>query len=191
MSQGAAVEAGFRRPSLLGVGVIVWLASELMFFSGLFAAYFSLRAGTAEWPPEGVELDVPRTAAATVVLVASSLTLHLGVKRADHGHRRAAVGWTIATIVLGALFVANQAAEWAVLEFSAGDHAYGSIFYLATGFHGLHVIGGLLLMAAVLLVAAGNDARIGLPEPLTMAEYYWHFVDVVWIGLFATIYLIK
>ena len=191
MSQGAAVEAGFRRPSMLGVGVIVWLASELMFFSGLFAAYFSLRASAADWPPEGVELDVPRTAAATVVLVASSLTLHLGVRRADRGHRRAATGWTIATVVLGALFVANQGAEWAVLDFSASDHAYGSIFYLATGFHGLHVIGGLLLMIAVLLLGAGRDARIGLAEPLTMAEYYWHFVDVVWIGLFASIYLLQ
>ena len=176
---------------MLGVGVIVWLASELMFFSGLFAAYFSLRAGTVEWPPPGAELDVPRTAVATVVLVASSLTLHLGVKRADHGHRRAAVWWTVITVLLGAAFVGNQAAEWMTLEFSAGDHAYGSIFYIATGFHGLHVIGGLLLMLAVLGLATGRGARIGLAEPLTMAEYYWHFVDVVWIGLFASIYLLQ
>ena len=191
MSQGAAVEAGFRRPSLLGVGVIVWLASELMFFSGLFAAYFSLRASTADWPPEGVELDVPRTAVATVVLVASSLTLHLGVKRADHGHRRAANGWTIATLVLGALFVANQAAEWAVLDFSAGDHAYGSIFYLATGFHGLHVIGGLVLMAAVAGVTLGRSSQAPLAPVMEVTGYYWHFVDVVWVGVFATVYLIQ
>jgi cytochrome c oxidase subunit III len=113
------------------------------------------------------------------------------VRRADRGHRRAAVGWTLATVALGAVFVVNQGLEWGELPFSAGDHAYGSIFYLATGFHGLHVIGGLVLMLAVLALATGRGARIGLAEPLTMAEYYWHFVDVVWIGLFASIYLLQ
>ena len=177
-------------PSMVGVGVVVWLASELMFFAGLFAAWFFLRAENGDaWPPDDVELATGRTALATAVLVASSLTVHAAVRAAEHGDRRSAARWTLLTVGLGALFLTNQALEYAELEFSLSSNAYGSMFYLLTGFHGLHVLGGLVLLLAVLAVGTGRT-RAGLEEPLTMASYYWHFVDVVWVAMFAVVYLL-
>jgi cytochrome c oxidase subunit 3 len=175
---------------MLGIGMVVWLASELMFFAGLFAAWFGVRAVNEVWPPDGVHLDVPRTAVATVVLVASSFTLHAGERAAHHGDRSRAVGWVLLTAVLGTAFLANQAVEWAELDFSVSSHAYGTLFYVLTGFHGLHVLGGVVLMLAVLGVGTGRGTRAPLHESLTVTAYYWHFVDVVWVAMFATIYLL-
>ena len=146
-----------RRPSPLGVGVVVWLASELMFFSGLFAAYFTLRATDHPWPPPGVELATARTAVATVVLVASSFTMHLASKAASANRRATAVRWLVVTALLGMAFLSNQAIEYVQAPFSISSHAYGSIFYLMTGFHGLHVIGGLIFMAAVSATILGRS----------------------------------
>ncbi|MBW3580726.1 MAG: cytochrome c oxidase subunit 3 [Actinobacteria bacterium] len=176
-------------PSMLAVGTVVWLASELMFFSGLFAGWFTLRAANAVWPPEGAEVDPLRTGLATVVLLASSFTMHAGTRAAEHGDRRRAVRWVLATVVMGSVFVTNQALEYTELDFTLSSHAYGSIFYLMTGFHGLHVIGGLGLMLAVIGVGTGRT-RASLAEGLTVTEYYWHFVDVVWVGMFVTIYVL-
>jgi cytochrome c oxidase subunit 3 len=175
----------------LTVGTVVWLASELMFFSGLFAAYFTLRASATVWPPAGVDLDTASATAATFLLVLSSGTMQLGVRAVARGDRRGYLKWLVVTFVLGAVFVAAQARDWARLHFSVASHAYGSAFYLMTGFHGLHVIGGLVAM----MVMAGRAASpcfdvAGLPSA-EMLSYYWHFVDVVWIGLWATIFFIR
>ena len=175
----------------LAVGVVVWLASELMFFSGLFAAYFTLRAKTAVWPPVDVELGVLRAGAFTIVLVVSSLTLHAAVGAARRHDQRRATQWLTATLVLGALFVVNQGLEYASADFSISSHAYGSIFYLMTGFHGLHVLGGLVLMGSVLWVVSGPSSRAPVLSTMEMCAYYWHFVDLVWVVMFANIYLIS
>jgi cytochrome c oxidase subunit 3 len=180
-----------RRPELLTVGTVVWLASELMFFSGLFAAYFTLRASSPVWPPAGVNLDTVTATASTALLVISSGTMQLGVRALSRGDRGAFVRWLGVTFTLGTVFVLAQARDWSQLHFGVASHAYGSAFYLMTGFHGLHVIGGLLAM----LVVGGRAAsrRFGpadLPS-VEMLSYYWHFVDVVWIGLWATIFFIR
>jgi cytochrome c oxidase subunit III len=177
-------------PSTLNVGVIVWLSSELMFFAGLFAAYFTLRSVNDVWPPDDVELETVRTALATAVLVASSGTMHLAVGHAVRGRRRAAITWLGVTGLLGALFLANQVAEYAQATFQLDDHAYGSIFYLMTGFHGLHVLGGLVFMAAVAAAIAGRSRAPAGPT-VEVCGYYWHFVDAVWVAMFATIYLLR
>lgn len=180
-----------RRPELLNVGTVVWLASELMFFSGLFAAYFTLRAQSSVWPPHGANLDTVSATLSTVLLVASSGTMQLGVRAVARGDRGSFVRWLAATFVLGAVFVASQARDWTRLNFAVSSNAYGSIFYLMTGFHGLHVIGGLLAMMVVGgRAAAGNFGTEDLPS-VEMLSYYWHFVDVVWIGLWATIFFIR
>ena len=177
------------RPSILGVGVVVWLSSELMFFAGLFGAYFTLRSASDAWPPADVHLAVARTAAATAVLIGSSATMHLAVRAAEHGDRRKLVRWLAVTAGLGLVFLANQAAEYAELDFSISSHAYGSAFYLLTGFHGLHVAGGIAFMLATVgLVAGKSEAPPG--PPVTVCGYYWHFVDAVWVAMFATLYLI-
>jgi cytochrome c oxidase subunit 3 len=176
--------------STLNVGVVVWLASELMFFAGLFAAYFTLRSVNEVWPPADVELETARTALATVTLVASSATMHRAVRFAGDGNRRQAITWLGVTGALGALFLANQVVEYAQASFQLDDHAYGSIFYLMTGFHGLHVLGGLGFMIAVALAIAG-PSRAPAGPTVEVCGYYWHFVDVVWVAMFATIYLVR
>jgi cytochrome c oxidase subunit 3 len=187
----APVGTTSRRPALLTVGTIVWLASELMFFSGLFAAYFTLRAGSTVWPPKDVHLDTATATLATLVLVLSSGTMQLGVKAIERDDRRSFQGWLGLTFALGTLFILAQARDWSRLSFGVDSNAYGSAFYLMTGFHGLHVIGGLLAM----VVVAGRAAspRFGADDSpsVEMLSYYWHFVDVVWIGLWATIFFIK
>jgi cytochrome c oxidase subunit 3 len=177
-------------PSPLGVGVVVWLASELMFFAGLFAAYFTLRSINDVWPPDDVELAAARTAVATVVLVASSGAMHMAVGAAKRDDRRLAARWLGITALMGAVFLANQALEYAEATFQIDDHAYGSIFYLMTGFHGLHVVGGLVFMGAVAVAIAGRS-RAPAHETVEVCAYYWHFVDVVWVAMFATVYVLR
>ena len=188
-----AVTLGERpgRTTPLAVGVVVWLASEVMFFAGLFAAYYTLRANNAVWPPKDVELDTWRALLATVVLLSSSGTMHLSVRAADRRDRHSALRWLAVTWALGAAFLVNLGFEWAGNDFRMSSHAYGSIYYLITGFHGLHLLGGLGLMIAAAFVVSGSDSRAPLGATFTVSAYYWHFVDAVWIGVFLTIFVIR
>jgi len=170
---------------------MVWLASELMFFAGLFASYFTIRATSATWPPPGVELDAIREGIFTVVLIVSSFTM----QAADHDiakeHRKTARKWIVTTLVLGTVFLANEVHEWLTIGFSPSTDAYGSLFFLLTGFHGLHVFIGLLLMIGVLGRIIGPGPDPGDAPAVTSVTYYWHFVDVVWVAVYVTIFLIK
>ena len=184
------------RPNMVSIGTIVWLSSELMFFAALFAMYFTIRSvtGAENWPPEGTELAVPYSTFFTVILVLSSVTCQIGVFAAERGDVYKLRRWFFLTLAMGTVFVLGQANEYRHLvhegvTFESGP--YGSIFYLTTGFHGLHVIGGLFAFVVVLV-----RSTIGrfTPEKATSAivvSYYWHFVDVVWVGLFATIYILQ
>ncbi len=180
-----------RRTDPLLFGVVLFIASELMFFGGLFASYYFLRSLTTPWPPAGVELDTLPSAIATAVLVASSGTFQLGVRAGRRGDVRAMRWWLALTLALGSAFVAAQAHDWATLSFTVSSSAYGTLFYAMTGFHGLHVIGGLLLMLVVLGRSAQGAYRGGEIRGVEAVGYYWHFVDVVWLGLFSTLFLIR
>ncbi|MGH9101727.1 MAG: aa3-type cytochrome oxidase subunit III [Acidimicrobiales bacterium] len=187
----AAITQGFRKPSLLGVGTIIWLGSELMFFSGLFAAYFTIRAHHGSpWPPTGDKLDLIQSAAFTLVLVASSFTCQKALWDAEHGQRRAARWWLVVTIVMGAAFVANQGYEWNSVPFSSATDAFGSMFYVMTGLHGLHVILGLVALMAFLGRMAGPSGDPGELDAFQAVSYYWHFVDIVWIFLYSSLFLL-
>lgn len=177
-------------PSTLGVGVVVWLASELMFFAGLFAAYFTLRSINDPWPPDDVKFETITTSLATVVLIASSGAMHFAVLAARRGDRRGSSRWLGVTALMGAVFLCNLAFEYSQADFRIDDHAYGSIFYLMTGFHGLHLLGGLVFMGAVAVAIAGRS-RAPAYETVEVCGYYWHFVDVVWVAMFSTIYLLR
>jgi cytochrome c oxidase subunit 3 len=179
-----------RTPVLL-VGTVVWLASELMFFSGLFAAYFTLRATAEEWPPHDVHLDTVVSGVFTALLVLSSATVQLAVRGLARDDRRRFRVFLVVTLVLAAAFLANQAHEWANAGFAVDTHAYGSAFFVMTGFHGLHVVGGMLAM--VLLLGRAADTRFGFSElpAVEVVSYYWHFVDVVWIGMWSTLFLLR
>ena len=191
MDTATAAPAHERTP-VLTVGTVVWLASELMFFSGLFAAYFTLRAtAQGDWPPHDVELEVVTSGLFTLGLVLSSATMQLAVRAIAASRLPAFRRWLIVTLVLAAAFVGNQIHEWSSLEFHVDSHAYGSAFYVMTGFHGIHVIGGMLGM--VLLLGRAGSRRFGADDvpAVEMVSYYWHFVDVVWIGLWATLFLLR
>ncbi len=195
------------RPNPVSVGTIVWLASELMFFAGLFAMYFTLRsAAPEEWAFWTAKLNVPFATANTIVLVLSSVTCQAGVFAAERFQpvrsgtllnvRRWGMNeWMTLTYLMGSVFVAGQIYEYASLVregLTLASSPYGSVFYLTTGFHGLHVLGGLI--AFIFLLGRSFSAkRFGHHEATTgiVVSYYWHFVDVVWIALFAMIYLLK
>ena len=192
---------------MVSVGTIIWLSSELMFFAALFAIYFTIRSVSPElWVSEPKLLDIPFASANTTVLVLSSVTCQLGVFAAERGQVRRLgrlfqVGkwglreWFVLTFIMGAFFVGGQAYEYSGLVhegLTIPANAYGSVFYIATGFHALHVTGGLL--AFLFVLGRTFVMKRFTHEQATSAivvSYYWHFVDVVWIGLFTTIYLIK
>ncbi|WP_179663971.1 cytochrome c oxidase subunit 3 [Nocardioides panaciterrulae] len=195
------------RPSMVSVGTIIWLSSELMFFAALFASYFTIRAVSPDlWAQNTERLDVPYAAVNTTILVLSSLTCQLGVFAAERGQvgRTGSVfkvkgwglrEWFVLTYIMGAVFIGGQASEYASMikeGTTIQDSAYGTMFYLTTGFHGIHVTGGLI--AFLFVLGRTFMARRFTHEQAVSAivvSYYWHFVDVVWIGLFATIYLIQ
>ena len=173
---------GSARVSPLAVGVVVWLASELMFFAGLFAAYYTLRSSNAVWPPPGVELNVPRALVLTVVLLASSVTMHFAVKAADRGDRRQCAALAGGHVPARHGLPREPRPRVGRQRLHATSNAYGSIYYLLTGFHGLHVLGGLVLMIAAAVAVSGHGLEVPLGPTFTVSAYYWHFVDVVWLA---------
>jgi cytochrome c oxidase subunit III len=186
------------RPNLVSVGTIIWLSSELMFFAGLFAIYFTARAQnppTDTWPPEPTELNVPYALVVTIILVASSFTCQFGVFAAERGDVFGLRRWYLLTLVMGAAFVLGQANEYRVLvtehATTLSSSAYGTVFYLATGFHALHVTGGLLAFVYLLVRTRLSKFTPAQATAAIVVSYYWHFVDVVWVGLFAVIYFIR
>jgi cytochrome c oxidase subunit 3 len=180
------------RSSPLAVGVVVWLASEVMFFAGLFAAWFVLKAANEPaWPPPGEDLEPWRMAIFTAVLISSSFTVHLAVVAAEHGRSRATLRWLVVTVALGASFLVNEAVEWYQLPFGFDASAFSSIFFLLTGFHGAHVFGGLVLMTVVAWVVLSPGSRVPMGQSVRVTSYYWHFVDVVWVVLFFTVYVLR
>ncbi|HSL10103.1 MAG TPA: heme-copper oxidase subunit III [Actinomycetota bacterium] len=180
-----------RRVSPLLFGTVLFLASELLFFGSLFAAYFALRAQTVTWPPEGVQLDVVVPAIGTVLLVLSSVTFQVGLVAGERGRRSGLRAWIAATLLLGIVFLGVQIWDYTRLDFDVSSHAYGTIFYAMTGFHGLHVAAGIVLMLVILGRLAQGAYQDGRVESVHAIGYYWHFVDVVWIALFATLYLLR
>jgi cytochrome c oxidase subunit III len=196
------------RPNLVSVGTIIWLSSELMFFAALFAMYFTVRSVDKgqglPWP--GAHLDIRLSTINTLVLLASSVTCQMGVFAVERGQIRRTRSifhpmswglreWYVLSFLMGLYFVLGQGYEYLDLIRAQGltlsSSAYGSVFYIPTGFHGLHVIGGLV--AFVFLLGRTYVVKRLTHETQVSAivvSYYWHFVDVVWIGLFTTIYLI-
>lgn len=200
---------------MVAVGTIVWLASELMFFAALFAAYFSIRSVTTAqapspeqslWAQMSAHLNFPFALGNTLILVLSSVTCQLGVHAAEH-YRVKRTGplwkvmswgmreWYTLTFIMGSVFVAGQLVEYFELfaeGYTISTNSYFSAFFLATGFHGLHVFGGLI--AFLFVIGRSYLARTYTHEQSVAAmvvSYYWHFVDVIWIVLFAVIYLLK
>jgi len=172
--------------------VWLFLASEIMFFTGLIVAYLNLRTNSHDWPVAAELLSVPLVATNTFILIGSSVTMVLAFDAADRGKHRRAAYLLLATAILGTLFVSIQAYEWSELMregIRVSTNLFGSTFYTLTGFHGSHVAIGVIWILAVALKAFRGGYNRN-PLGIELVGLYWHFVDVVWIFLFTIIYLI-
>ena len=185
------------------LGFILFISSEVMFFGGLFAAYFIARADATEWPPENMltadqlargvklELELVLPLLATITLVLSSVTMQFGVWAIQRGDRTALIRWLMVTMVLGLAFLTAQMYDYSQLPFRSGDTVYGTTFYTLTGFHGAHVAGGLIFMMVMLARSMAGQFSAARHEAVEACSFYWHFVDVVWIVLFTVLYIVK
>jgi cytochrome c oxidase subunit III len=180
------------RPPMLAIGVMIWLGSEVMFFSGLFAALFTIRAHLQQWPPGHTKLDVLQAGIFTMILISSSFTMQRAVWLQERDRRASAKRWVWGTFILGAMFLSNQIYEWTHLTTRWNTNAYGSIFFITTGLHGLHVFLGLVAMTFLAIRMKGREhSDPGELSNFQAVSYYWHFVDVVWIGLYSCLFLLK
>ena len=177
------------------LGILLFIVSEVMLFGAFFASYFFLRVVAAEgqpWPPEGFELPVAVAGVNTAILVSSSFTVHWALESVRRENRRGLILGLAATFLLGATFLFIQVNEYLHIGFSARDDAFGSIFYGLTGLHGAHVTVGLILLAFANIRAWRGHFG---PKPkdhlgVEVPGIYWHFVDVMWIVVYSTVYLL-
>jgi len=184
------------------LGMLLFIGSELMFFAGLFGAYFNTRAtalGLGQpWPPSGLE-DVIEPGivpvAATIILVLSSFTMQWGVSRIRKGDRTGMNRALALTLVMGLIFLGMQAYDYLTLVsehgFGINSGIYGSLFFTMTGFHGAHVFGGVVGISVILLRGVAGQFSAKHHIAVEAVSAYWHFVDIVWIALFATLYFLK
>lgn len=192
ISAPARRQGGFPIPL---VGMLLFLSSEVMFFGGLFAAYFSARASFAlTWgPPEGAEpLEIlPIALPITLVLLSSSVTMHWAVQSIRRGSLGGLRLWLGVTLALGILFLAGQAYDYTVLGFGISDGVFGTVFYTLTGFHGAHVFGGVVGLSILTARAGQGQFSARNHVAVEAVSYYWHFVDLVWVALFTTLYFLR
>lgn len=204
MAAARTVPAAHQKQQLSNgmLGFILFIASEVMFFGGLFAAYFIARADSTQWPPKdlltpdqiarGVELhlELPLVLTATIILIISSFTMQAAVFQIRKGNRTGMIWWVFISIVLGLVFLAMQLYDYSQLPFRADDTVFGTTFFTLTGFHGAHVAGGVIFMFVVLIRSMGGQFTAENHEAVEAASLYWHFVDLVWIALFTTLYIV-
>jgi cytochrome c oxidase subunit III len=186
-------KGGISNPVL---GMILFIASEVMFFAGLFAAYFSLRSNAPVWPPAGnAEFDlrahIALPAVLTLMLITSSVTCQIGIWAIRRGDRTGLLRAFTVTIVLGILFLAGQLYDYSQLGFGVNDGVFGSTFYTLTGFHGAHVFAGVLMLGVILYRGAAGQFSGRHHDAVEATSLYWHFVDVVWICLFTLLYILN
>lgn len=193
MTSGAAAHGATGGARSWGTRMMaLFLASDAMGFAALLLAYALIRLRSADWPDPGAVLDVPLTAVNTGILVASSLTMRRAERACAEGDARGLGRFLIVTLAAGAVFLGIQTYEWTHLlaqGLAARSANFYAAFYATTGFHGLHVLAGVLYLGYIF--AGVRAGRFGPERPMAVeaAAMYWHFVDVVWLVVFAAVYL--
>ncbi|MCP9927840.1 cytochrome c oxidase subunit 3 [Cyanobium sp. CH-040] len=171
-------------------GFVIFLLSESVIFLALFAGYAIYKTSSPLWLPPGVEgLEVAMPLRFTVVLVSSSGVIYLAERALHRGRLGEFRAWWLLTMAMGTVFLVGQGLEWAGLPFGLGDGVYGASFYLLTGFHGLHVLTGVLLMGLMLARSFRPGNYDAGSVGVTAVSLFWHFVDVIWVVLFVLIYV--
>jgi cytochrome c oxidase subunit III len=178
------------------LGMILFITSEVMFFAGLFAAYFSTRAANKPWPPEkftDILNPFSLILVATVILISSSFTCQFAVWAIRRNDRRAFLRNIGVTFVLGIAFLLLQAYDYSLLfgeGMTLGSGPFGTTYFTLTGFHGAHVFGGVIMLGVVLYRGMSGQFSARHHDAVEAASLYWHFVDVVWILLFSILYFL-
>ena len=187
----AAVEREPREMTGPVLGMVLFVASEAMFFAAFFAAYFVIRSTARTWPPPGIEhLKIDIASILTVILVASSATVQLSLRSIRRGRLRGSLVWLGATIGLGVTFLVLQLYDYSQLGFGLKDGTFGTLFYVMTGIHMAHVFGGVVFLALVFGQGVGGLLSRSRHDPLAAGAIYWDFVDIVWLCLFTVFYLL-
>lgn len=187
--EGAIKEEARKTPMRLAI--VLFLISESFVFIALFTTYFYLRLYTPVWPPTDVTLDTVLAGTNTGILLISSLTIYLALQSIRRGNKTGLLGGLLATIILGSIFLGITVYEWTILPFQPWSHAYGSIFFTLTGFHALHVFGGILLLVALLIRATRNRFSAERYVAVEVSSYYWHYVNLISILVFISIFIIR
>jgi cytochrome c oxidase subunit 3 len=178
------------------LGMILFITSEVMFFAGLFAAYFSSRAQNTPWPPtefEGILNPLSLILVATIILISSSFTCQFAVWAIRRNDRTAFLRNIGVTFVLGIVFLLLQAYDYSLLfgeGMTMSSGPFGTTYFTLTGFHGAHVFGGVIMLGVVLYRGMAGQFSSRHHDMVEAASLYWHFVDIVWIVLFSVLYLL-
>jgi len=178
------------------LGMILFITSEVMFFGGLFAAYFNLRANAPQWPPEEFTHTLkilPFVGPATILLIISSFTCQWAVWAIRRDDRTVFIRGMAVTVVLGIVFLLMQITDYAFLGsegLTLASGQFGTTYYTLTGFHGAHGFGGVVMLSVVLYRGMAGQFSGRHYDAVEGASLYWHFVDVVWILLFSLLYLL-
>ena len=183
-------ERAVRRTSSPVMGMVLFVAGEAMFFAAFFAGFFQFRSQAKVWPPASIgtpEISIP--AVLTVILVTSSIVLQLGLRAVARGRVATFERLLLLTILLGICFLALQAYDYSQLTFGIKGGIYPSLFYVMTGLHMAHVVGGVVLLSVVGAQTLTGQISQRHHEPVEAAAIYWHFVDIVWLGLFTVYYV--
>jgi cytochrome c oxidase subunit III len=175
----------------LVLGVVLFLASELMFFAALFASYYDLRSTDAVWPPPMTRLDPIESGVGTLLLFLASVVMVLATRAMDRGRNLAARWWTASAVVAAVGFIVLSVHGYTRNDFTIATNAYGSIYYAMTGFHLLHVFAGVIVLSALLVGMRSPALRVNQRAGAEAMTYYWHFVFVVWLGIWGTIYFVR
>ena len=173
------------------LGMLMFIGSEIMVFGSFFTAYFFTRVvNDHPWPPEGQHLPVYVALVNTLVLVTSSFTMHWALQSIKRGNRAGLKAGLVLTLLMGSAFLGTQIAEYARIGFAPIDNGFATIFFGLTGLHGLHVFVGLVLLLAATIRAFRGHFSPEHHHGVELPGIYWHFVDVMWIVVYVTIYIL-
>ena len=174
------------------LGMFLFIASEIMLFGSFFTAYFFVRVvnNPPHWPPEGFHLPVFVAGINSAILLTSSFTMHWALTSIKRGNRAGLQAGLVLTFLMGATFLGTQIAEYARIGFAPRDNAFATIFFCLTGLHGAHVFVGLTLLLFATIRAFRGHFSAEHHHGVEIPGIYWHFVDVMWVIVYATVYLI-
>ncbi len=173
------------------LGMLLFIISEVMLFGAFFTAYFFIRVVADDpWPAEGMHLPIAIAGVNTAILISSSFTMHWALESARNENRNGLRAGLLTTFLLGLTFLTVQINEYVHVGFAPSDHAQGSIFYGLTGLHGAHVFVGLLLLSFATIRAFRGHFSSKEHRGVEVPGIYWHFVDVMWIFVYSTIYVL-